>query len=424
MKHSTNSAEFPTIDAPQEDGAFRGLRLYHDAPETLHAAQRTAATNPLRVLVLRSVSGSGGGAEKIILRTRADCETCGIQLTACAIHAAADLQFDFLQRADRVNLEAIAIPQRWPGDPAVFQRLVNVMGAKTFDLIHSHDYKANFYAWRLGKRFDLPVVSTAHGWTGQLWRERAFYYPLDKRLLRRFDSVIGVSTEIAGELIRRGVPSERVTTLLNGVDSNRYAPDPVTRATVRRQLGFDEDNVVIGSVGRAERQKRFDLLIEAFAKLAPRFPQLRLLIVGAGSLLEELRAMVVRSGVESRCQLLGHRSDMLSLYQSMDMYVQSSEYEGTPTVLLEAMAMRLPIVATDVGGTTELAERDRHALIVPSHDIAALVEGVVNVLEDSVAASARVARARERIEHELSISNRTRQLAAIYAAAAANYSKQ
>jgi glycosyltransferase involved in cell wall biosynthesis len=106
----------------------------------------------------------------------------------------------------------------------------------------------------------------------------------------------------------------------------------------------------------------------------------------------------------------------------MDMYVQSSEYEGTPTVLLEAMAMRLPIVATDVGGTTELAERDQHALIVPSHDVAALAAGIVNVLEDSASANDRVARARERIENELSIGNRTQQLAAIYAASVAYHS--
>lgn len=377
---------------------------------------------PLRVLVVRSVNGSGGGAEKIILRTRADCESYGLQLTVCVIHSSADAQFDFLQRADRVNLDAIAIPQRWPGDPGVFQRLVSVAGVQTFDLIHSHDYKANYYALRLGRRFDLPVVSTAHGWTGQLWRERAFYYPLDKRLLRRFDAVIGVSTEISTELVKQGVPAERVATLLNGVDPNKYIPDPAARAAIRRQLGFDEGNVVIGSVGRAEKQKRFDLLIEAFAQVAPSFPQLRLLIVGAGSLLESHRAMINRNGLGSRCQLLGHRSDMLSLYQSMDMYVQSSEYEGTPTVLLEAMAMRLPIVATDVGGTTELAERDQHALIVPSHDVAALAAGIVNVLEDSASANDRVARARERIENELSIGNRTQQLAAIYAASVAYHS--
>src|SRR5690606_11346751 len=121
----------------------------------------------------------------------------------------------------RANLDLVAVPQRWPGDPAVFRRLLAVANQTNFDLIHSHDYKANYYALKLGRRYDAPIVATAHGWTGNLWRERAVYYPIDKRLLRRFDAVIGVSAEISQELIRHGVEPSRVSTLLNGVDPQK-----------------------------------------------------------------------------------------------------------------------------------------------------------------------------------------------------------
>src|SRR5690606_12633455 len=152
------------------------------------------------------------------------------------------------------------------------------------------------------------IVATAHGWTGNLWRERAVYYPIDKRLLRRFDAVIGVSAEISQELIRHGVEPSRVSTLLNGVDPQKYLPDRSARASIRRELGLSAGDILIGSVGRVERQKRFDLLIDAFAELAPRYPRLRLAIIGEGSLLKSLREKVDRLGLADRCQLLGHQS--------------------------------------------------------------------------------------------------------------------
>lgn len=369
---------------------------------------------PLRVLVIRSVSGRGGGAEKIILRTQRQSQVFGLNLTACIIHSSSDLECDFIERADRVGLRAISAPQRWPGDPSVLKKLVEIAESQECDVIHSHDYKANYYALKIAQRLNVPTVSTSHGWTGNLWRERYLYYPVDKRLLRRFNAVIGVSTEITDELVKRGVEPSRASTLLNGVEPTNYARNDAERSSIRRELGFDENDVVIGSVGRLEKQKRFDLLIDAFANLRSHRPKLQLVIVGAGSLLEELKAYAERRGVSHCCRILGHRSDVLSIYQGMDLYVQSSEYEGTPTVLLEAMAMQLPIVATDVGGTTELAEPDRHALIVPPHNSQQLEQAIESVLDDRISAAARAATARVRVENELSMRQRTSRLAAIY----------
>ncbi|RIK74266.1 MAG: hypothetical protein DCC67_16820 [Planctomycetota bacterium] len=387
--------------------------------ETPPAVERRADAEqrpprPIRVMVIRSITGAGGGADKIILRTAAIGARRGLQMTLCAIHGRRDREFDLPQRAARAGAELIAIAQRWPGDPRVFARLDQVAREGSFDVIDSHDYKANFYALRLRRRYGVPIVSTAHGYTGNSLRERGLYYPLDKRNLRRFDAVIGVSSDLCEELARCGVARSRLSVVLNGVDAQRYRCDDSIRAEVRRRLGVGEQDVLIGSAGRVERQKRFDLLIDAFAGLAARRPQLRLVIAGAGSLLESLRARAARLGLGDRCRLIGHHGNMLRLYQAFDLFVQSSEYEGTPTVLVEAMAMQIPIVATDVGGTTELARPAEDALIVPPHDVGALAAAIELALSDPIETSKRVARARQRTEQELSLDHRTHRLIEIY----------
>jgi glycosyltransferase involved in cell wall biosynthesis len=113
-------------------------------------------------------------------------------------------------------------------------------------------------------------------------------------------------------------------------------------------------------------------------------------------------------------RLLGHRLDIAALHSAFDLFVQSSEYEGTPNSVLEAMAMETPLVATDVGGTRELAFADVHGLIVPPRDTAALTRAMADALRDPVAARARAVAARRRIEGELSFAERTRRLEAIY----------
>jgi glycosyltransferase involved in cell wall biosynthesis len=118
--------------------------------------------------------------------------------------------------------------------------------------------------------------------------------------------------------------------------------------------------------------------------------------------------------VRGACQFLGHRLDVADLHDAFDLCVQSSEYEGTPNAVLEALAMETPLVATDVGGTRELAFPDVHALIVPPRDTSALRSAMAAVLADPAAAERRATAGRARVEHDLSFAERTRRLENIY----------
>jgi glycosyltransferase involved in cell wall biosynthesis len=183
---------------------------------------------------------------------------------------------------------------------------------------------------------------------------------------------------------------------------------------MRRDFGLSPEVRLVGAVGRLEPQKRFDLLIEAFADVHADWRNTRLAITGDGSLRESLETQARRLGVADACQFLGHRPDIADLHDAFDLFVQSSEYEGTPNAVLEAMAMETPVVATDVGGTNELVRPHTHALLVPPRDVEALSAAVRNVLVDPSAAWRRAIAARERVEKELSFAERTRRLEAVY----------
>jgi glycosyltransferase involved in cell wall biosynthesis len=261
----------------------------------------------------------------------------------------------------------------------------------------------------------VTALSTVHGWTGHSRREHWLYYPIDKRVLSFFPQLIAVSNDIRHELIRHGARPERVVTILNGIDHHRFRRDQTLGRSIRTEVGIRDNDVVIGSVGRLEPQKRFDLLIQAFAEARRRRPELKLLIAGDGSLRHVLADLAASLGLADSCRLLGERTDIIALHGAFDMFVQSSDYEGTPNAVLEAMALETPVIATDVGGTAELVRSHVDGLIVPPDSVPAWIEAIDAVLSNPDATSFRVAAARRRVETDLSFDTRMAAVEAIYA---------
>ena len=384
-----------------------------DAPAVNLAAPAEPRV-PLRVLMLRGVDGAGGGADKIILRNAQHVDSRRIQMSLVFLRHEQDAHFDLDRRAAANQLDYHEVRHRGPWDRRVYSKLLQLTRSLRPDILHAHEYKANYFARRLARELNVPVMSTAHGWTGDSWRERWLYYPADKRQLRHFDAVVAVSTQIAGELIQHGAAPQRVHVLLNGVDPDRYQRDPALRTQVRQSLGFQDNHCVLGAVGRAESQKRFDLLLQAFARLARERPELRLVIAGDGSLLAALRAQARELRVDDRVLILGHCPHMLEVYHAFDIFAQTSDYEGTPTVIVEAMALRIPIVATDVGGTCELVTHGQHALLVPPQNETEWCNAVRQTMDDPLATLQRISAARERVEQVLSFKRRLERLCDIY----------
>jgi glycosyltransferase involved in cell wall biosynthesis len=369
---------------------------------------------PIRILELRSVRGTGGGPEKTILNGAARSDPQQFAVTVCYIRDDRDDVFGIDGVAGGLPVDYVEVREKHSLDPSILGKLRSLIRQRRIDIVHAHEYKTDLLAWALSRVEPIIPLATAHGWTGHSARERRFYYPVDKQLLARFPAVVAVSGDIRNQLIRRGARPERIYTILNGIDHVRFARRAELRSGVRHALGLTNETVVIGAVGRLEPQKRFDLLLDAFASLRRRHGNLALLVAGDGSLRDPLAAQVARLGLDGSCRLLGHRADIIDLHHAMDLFVQSSDYEGTPNAVLEAMALETPIVATDVGGTAEVARHDIDGLIIQAGN-ADLLEGAVEAfLENRGAAIDRTVNARRRVETVLSFDARMKALESIY----------
>jgi glycosyltransferase involved in cell wall biosynthesis len=369
---------------------------------------------PIRILELRSVRGTGGGPEKTILLGSARTDATRFEITVCYLRDRRDDVFSVDTRAAALPVDYIELLESHSFDPSIFRRLRRIVREHKIDIVHAHDYKTDFLAWLLSKCEPITPLSTVHGWTGHTPRELRCYYPLDKWMLGFFPKLIAVSTDIRNELVRYGAHSNRISTVLNGIDPNAFRRDRSREVDIRSRLGIQSGSYAIGTVGRLEPQKRFDLLIDAFAVLHAERPNVKLFIAGDGSLAGALEDHVERLGLTNCCTLLGHRTDIADLHHAFDLFVQSSDYEGTPNAVLEAMALETPIVATSAGGSAEIVRDRLDGLIVPIGDRQALIAAMREAIADVDSARARVRSARERVETDLSFETRMRNVEAIY----------
>ncbi len=374
---------------------------------------------PIRVLELRSVKGTGGGPEKTIIQGAARTDRSRFAVTVCYLRDRRDQVFSIGDDASRLGVDYVEVQEAHSFDWRIVNRVRSVIRARQIEIVHAHEYKSDLLALILARIESVVPLATVHGWTGHTTRERWMYYPVDKRILARFPRLVAVSGEIRDELVRYGASPSRISVVLNGIDHRAFVRDAAEGEAVRGELGLRPDEYVIGAVGRAEPQKRFDLLLDVFAALLPKYSHLRLVIVGDGSLRSQLERRAADNGVAAACRFVGHRKDIVNLHSSFDLFVQSSDYEGTPNAVLEAMACETPVVATDVGGTRELARPSEEALIVPPNDPLALQRAIETSVNDTRGARRRATRARVRVEGELSFARRMERLERIYVELAA-----
>lgn len=243
------------------------------------------------------------------------------------------------------------------------------------DVVHSHMVHANLLA-RIGRLF-APVrvsISTVHSLTeGSRWRELAY---------RATDALATLTTNVCvvgAERYQRvgAVPEGRIIPMPNGIEVDAFAVSADQRRRTREQLGLGDEFVWL-AVGRLEAPKDMPTMLRAYAQLPSR--RRVLLIVGDGPLKDEVERLAQALGIGSEhLRFLGLRNDVPDLLSAADSYVMSSAWEGLPLVLIEASSASLPVVATDVGGNSEVVLDGVNGLLVPAGDPPALASAMVRM---------------------------------------------
>jgi glycosyltransferase involved in cell wall biosynthesis len=218
---------------------------------------------------------------------------------------------------------------------------------------------------------------------------------------------------LRGHLTGEGFPERQVQVIHNGIYM-QAAPGPAARREARRRLGVEPEHVVIGSVGRLDPVKDFPTMVRAFHDVRRVLPQSRLVIIGDGPERPTLGAEIVRLGLTDSVVMTGHREDVASLLPALDIYANSSIFEGVSLTILEAMAAALPVVATRVGGTPEVVLEGETGRLVPARDARIMAKVLLNLASDADTAKRMGANARRRVERHFSIQQMVDRYAAVY----------
>ncbi len=350
-----------------------------------------------------------GGLERVVATLAAHHRAAGRDVRVCPVltgAASEDHPFLASLSAAGVPVETLRLGARsYRREISAVRELVRRLAPV---IVHTHGYRSDVVDGRFAARPLAPIVSTVHGFTGGGFRNRVYEWA-QRRALRRFDAVVAVSAPLRRSLAAEGVPDERLHLVPNAWDGR----PPLPRGEARSRLGLTDGIFHVGWLGRISHEKGPDTLVEALARLGMD-PGWQATVIGDGPLRAGLEERCGRAGLRERVRWVGEVQDAGGLLSAFDAFVLSSRTEGTPIVLLEAMAARCPAVVTAVGGVPDVVS-PREALLVPPDDPEALARALLQIRADPTSAARRSAAAADRLGTDFATEGWVRRYEEVYA---------
>jgi glycosyltransferase involved in cell wall biosynthesis len=364
------------------------------------------------VLDVRVVTEAGGGPDKTILNSPRFLTELYRNLCAY-MHPPGDAGFETLRaKARQWQAPVISVPDRGPWDWRVVVHLLDVCRREGVAVWHGHDYKSNALGLLLRRFWPMRLVTTVHGWVKHT-RRTPLYYRVDRFCLPRYERVVAVSPDLYEASVAAGVTRDRCVLIENGIDADEYRRrTPSTDA--KRRTGLPPGRLVVGAVGRLSEEKGFDVLIRASEPLWREGLDFELWIVGTGVERQRLEKLIANSGRGDRVRLLGYRADMIDLYHAMDVFALSSLREGLPNVVLEALALEVPVLATRVAGVPRLVRDGVEGLLAEPGDEGELTVGLRRLLRDADLRLRLAGAGRKSVEERYSFRARMEKMRAVY----------
>ena len=294
----------------------------------------------------------------------------------------------------------------WKWLPLYVPRLAALIWSRRFDIVHCHLFGANWIAKPLAALCGVPVRINHDQCNDALRYESRFAFAMDRFTNRWSSHVCAVSASTRDFLVKRErLPDAAVSLIYNGVDLARFDP-PATKPRL--------DRFVVLGVGRLHPQKNFALFLEVAAQLVRRGLAVEFRLAGTGPEEAALRTRAREIGIDDCVQFLGHVHDTRHLYACADALLMTSRFEGTPLTILEAMAMRTPIVAPQLDGIGEILRHDEDALLIEPPERDLFVQAIERLAADAGLAARLADSAHTKVRTHFSAGAMAAQVEAIY----------
>jgi sugar transferase (PEP-CTERM/EpsH1 system associated) len=326
----------------------------------------------------------------------------------------------FRERLQRDDVQIIDLQKQDGQDWASFVALYRILRQQQVDIVHTRnlatiEYQVSAFLARVKHR-----VHSEHGWDTFDPEGNNKKYQILRRLISPLIKVfIPLSLHLQSYLINKvGISEQKIVRICNGVDINKFYPVQEKELIVDCPLEQGDDKVYIGTVGRMHGVKDQLTLVRAYIRLLAKHPdfigKLNLLLIGDGPLREEAIVLLENNNLLEHVWLPGARGDIAAIMRSLDIFVLPSQAEGISNTILEAMATGLPVVATAVGGNTELVEKDETGLLVPPSEPEALATALLTLLENKQLRLQFGKRAHQRVLENFSIQAMVSKYTEVY----------
>ncbi len=371
-------------------------------------------TPPVRVGLIIGQLSDGGSERQLFQLAR------GLKGRSCDpfVYCLSELIEPYGPRLEAERIPLRILPRRRRVEIRRITTLARRLREDRIDVVNSFSQHMNFYACLAALVARRGVFIASNRYLDA--RDSPLVRRVNSFVYRRGRWVVVNSAEGAGFLVDHyGVRRDRIEVIPNGIDPSRFqgAPPP---AETRRGLGIPADAPLAGIVGRISMQKRVDVFLEAARRTVAAIPQTRFLIVGGGDQLDEMKMMAERT-LPGKVVFTGSTPQVEALIAALDLLVMTSDFEGLPNAVLEAMAAGRPVVATDVGACRELVTEGISGFLAPPRDPEAISARMIRCLSLPDRGRSLGAAGRDRILREFTLEGMIRRFEALYLRAAGRH---
>jgi glycosyltransferase involved in cell wall biosynthesis len=366
-----------------------------------------------KMLHLRVVAGTGGGPEKTILNSPRFIRKYGYDAEVVYLASAGEeIARSLKARAQESDCPLTVLEDHGPTDWRIVRQLYGICRDRKIELFQAHDYKSNAIGLVLRRLHRMKMVTMLHGWTDMSGR-MPLYKRIDQWCLPWYKTLICVSQDLVEECQRLRIPDARIHLVHNAIDTIQFARSRSVEEA-KRELGVPPDAYLIGTVGRLSPEKGILSFLEVIHRLHQEGRSCMLWIAGDGPQRSEIEGKIASLGLGNSVRLLGQIRDTKGFYEAMDLFVLNSIREGLPNVVLEAMALEVPVVATNIAGIPSLIRPGDTGLLIEPNDSPALFAAIKECMDFRPRCEAFARAARALIESEYSFENRMQRIASIY----------
>lgn len=320
--------------------------------------------------------GFPGGAELNLLTVIREIDKTRYQIRVCLFKPSVILEEELRELGVPVFILNFVIKY----DIFSILRLSRFMLQEQIDIVHTSLYVSNTFGRIAAILARVPIIiAWEHGETA---KQPSRHCKINRILARFTNCIIACSKAVKEKIIAiEGIPGYKIRVIYNCVDLDKFNP-LVDTSAIKSQLGIKSDEILIGSVGRLDKVKGQEYLIEAMPQIIKVYPKIKLLLVGKGSLESYLVSTISYLNIKDRVILTGYRRDIPKIMNALDIYICPSLNESLGVSIIEAMSLKKPVIATRVYGIPEVVVENQTGYLIPPKDIDSIVKFVINLLAD------------------------------------------